>query len=84
MEHYFIGVNKRSENLIMGLMNLGATLMFRWHARTMKFNDEFGFYDGEWLFLTCLPGDQTIEKIKTFLTDECANDNSLKFEIIHQ
>ena len=82
MNQYFIGVNKRSEKLIIGLMDLGATLMFRWHPKTLELNYEFGFYDGEWLLVTCASDDSEIDNIRDFLSKECELDKEFKFKIV--
>ena len=81
MKYYFIGVNKRSEELIMGLMNLGCTLMFYYHPKTIELNLKYEFYDGEWLFRASYD-DSKIEMIKNFLEQYKSNDDNLKFEII--
>ena len=85
MKYYFIGVNKTTENLITTLMVFGATLMFRYHFKTMELNREFGFYDGEWLLLTCAKDDHHgIDRIREFLNNERLLDNELEFTIIQQ
>ena len=80
MKQYFIGVNQRSENVIRGLFDLGATLMFYYHPKTIELNNNYGFYDGEWMFYTCFD-DSEIEKIRAFLESKSDSQN-LKFEII--
>ncbi len=81
MKQYFIGISKRSENLVLGLMDLGATLMFYWHPKTIELNGKFKFYDGEWFLLTA-SSDEEISKVSEFLTNEKAKDETLKTEII--
>jgi hypothetical protein len=83
MKQYFIGVNKRSQKLILGLMDLGATLMLYWHPKTIELNNKFKFYDGEWLLVTCVFDDSEIEEIRDFLNSECENDRNLRFEIVY-
>ena len=80
MKQYFIGVNQRSENVITRLFDLGATLMFYYHPKTIELNNKYGFYDGEWMFYTCFD-DSEIEKIRTFLESKSDSQN-LKFEIV--
>lgn len=80
MKQYFIGVNQRSKNVIMGLFDLGATLMFYYHPKTIELNNIYGFYDGEWSFYTCFD-DSEIEKIRAFLESKSDSQN-LKFEIV--
>ena len=81
MKHYFIGVSKRSEDLILGLLNLGCTLMFYYHPKTLELNSKYKFYDGEWLLFTCR-NDSEINKIKLLLEQKALNDNKINFEII--
>lgn len=81
MKQYFIGVNQRSEDLILGLLDLGATLMFYYHFMTRDLNRRFEFYDGEWMFYSC-EDDHDIEKIRTFLENKANSIIGLKFEII--
>ena len=81
MKHYFIGVNKRYEELIMGLMNLGCVLMFYYHPKTIELNLKYEFYDGEWLFRAPY-NDSEIDLIKKFLEQYKSNNNDLKFKII--
>lgn len=80
MKQYFIGVNQRSKNVITGLFDLGATLMFYYHPKTIELNNNYEFYDGEWMFYTCFD-DSEIEKIRSFLESKSDSQN-LKFEII--
>lgn len=81
MKQYFIGVNQRPEDLILGLFDLGATLMFYYHFTTRDLNRRFEFYDGEWMLYTC-ENDRDIEKIKLFLKDKKKSIKNLKFKII--
>ena len=81
MKHYFIGVDKRSEELIMGLINLGCGLMFYYHPKTIELNLKYEFYDGEWLFRAS-HNDSEIDLIKKFLEYYKSNNNDLKFKII--
>lgn len=81
MKQYFIGVNKRSEELIMGLIDLGCTLMFYYHPKTIELNLKYEFYDGEWLFRAPYD-DSEMVMIKNFLERYKSNDDDLKFEII--
>ena len=65
----FIGVSYRTESLIIGLLNLGATLMFRHHPVTMALNKKYEYYDGEWMLYTCVTSDpdQEIKDIRDYL-----------------
>lgn len=82
MKQYFIGINKCSQELLIGLLDLGATLMFRWHPKTMELNHKFEFYDGEWLLYTdCYP-DTGLNEIKAFLENMKRNDSNLKYETV--
>lgn len=68
-KQYFIGVSSRTASLIIGLLNLGATLMFRYHPVTMTLNKEYEYYDGEWMLYTCVTSDpdREIKDIKDYL-----------------
>ena len=82
MKHYFIGVNKRSKDLICRLMEtFGCTLMFHYHYKTMELNEKYKFYGGEWLFYTC-DSESELDGIKSFLESKTLNDNDLEFKII--
>lgn len=82
MKQYFIGISKRSKDLILGLMDLGCTLMLYFHPKTMELNSKYEFYDGEWLLVTCT-NDSEINEIKLFLEQKTSDENDLKFEIVH-
>lgn len=84
MKQYFIGISQRSQDLLLGLLDLGATLMFTWHPVTVKLNDQFGFYDGEWLLLTCVTHDWSeIEEVRSFLENQTKTIENLNFKIIY-
>ena len=83
MKQYFIGVNKRSEKIILGLMDRGATLMFYYHFKTRELNRKFGFYDGEWFLITCVDSESEISEIRHFLINEYRRDKDFKFKIIY-
>ena len=82
MKQYFVGVNKRSRDLILGLLNLGCTLMFYYHFKTMELNSKYKFHDGEWLLIRCAD-DSEINEVKLFLEQKALNDSSLEFKIIY-
>lgn len=81
VHQYYIGISKRSKDLIFGLMDLGCTLMFYFHPKTLELNLKYRFYEGEWLLVTC-SSDSEIDEIKRFLEQKASNDSDLEFEII--
>ena len=83
--YYFIGVSKRSEKIINGLLDFGATLMFYYHPKTMELNNQDGFYDGEWLLYSCpdIDTSEMLEKIRSFLDNERMKDRELKTRIYY-
>lgn len=78
---YFIGFNRRSEDVLSGLFDMGATLMFYYHLVTRDLNARYGFYDGEWMLYTC-ENEQDIEKVKSFLESKVESIKDFKFKII--
>lgn len=79
MKQYFIGIDKRSKNVIIELFNYGASLMFNHHPIILELNKKFNFYDGEWMLLTDVSTDDShINTIRDFL-ESC---DDLKYEII--
>lgn len=82
-KQYFIGINIRSEEIILRLFELGATLMFYYHWQTIGLNEKFKFYDGEWMLHTSMGDDYSeIEQIRALLENESVKDDSFKFEIV--
>ena len=69
MKQYFIGINKRSEKLVLGLLDLGATLMFKYHPITLTLNAKLGDYD-EWFLYPDVCPDFGIEEVEHFLKNE--------------
>lgn len=82
LKHNFIGINKRTNELFDGLFDLGATLMFYYHWQTLKLNENFGFWDGEWFLHTTINDDSEIDQIRSFLENISVNDKDFKFEIV--
>ena len=79
MKHYFIGFNKRLDEIFDGLFNLGATLMFYYHPATITLNEKYNFYNGEWMLFNDDTEDGSgIENVRIFL--ESFDD--LKYEIV--
>ena len=79
MKQYFIGINKRTKELLIGLLDLGATLMFYYHPITLELNKKYNFYDGKWMLLTDTTTDgSTIKEIEEFLS----NFDDLNYKII--
>ena len=81
MDQYFIGVNQRSEEIVMGLLNLGATLMFYYHWKTIELNEKYGFWDGEWFLLTDVGDD--FNNVNNFLYNMSEKIPNFKYEIEH-
>lgn len=69
MTQYFIGITKRSEKLVFGLLDLGATLMFKYHPMTLRLNTVLGDHD-EWFLYTDVCPDFGIEEVERFLKNE--------------
>lgn len=83
LTQHFIGINKRSEEIILRLVDLGATLMFYHHWQTLELNEEFELWDGEWMLHTSINDDYTeIEQIGTFLGNESIKDKEFNFVIV--
>lgn len=66
MKQYFIGIEKRSEKMVLGLLDLGATLMFKHHYKTIELNEKFMVCD-EWFLYTDVYPNSGIEEIESFL-----------------
>lgn len=83
MKQYFIGIEKRTKKLIIGLLDLGATLMFYYHPKTIELNNMYKFYSGEWMLYTDVFPDSGIQEIKEFLEEEKKKDPSINYKIVY-
>lgn len=81
-KQYFIGFNRRDEELILGLLEIGGTLMFYYHPVTAELNKKYEFYSGEWMLYTDVFPDFGIDKINEFIHEQKLKDKSLKIEVI--
>jgi hypothetical protein len=82
MKQYFIGFNKRFDAVFDKLFDLGATLMFYWHPRTILLNGKYEFYDGEWMFYSVEPDKNRIDEIKLALDNFVKTVDGFKYEIV--
>lgn len=82
MKQYFIGFNKRIGEVFDKLFDLGLTLMFYWHPRTVLLNDKYGFYDGEWMFYSVEPDKNKIDEIKKALDILVKTFDGFEYEIV--
>lgn len=83
MKQYFIGINRISKEVLFKLLDLGGTLMFRHHYKTVELNEIFGFYDGKWMFYTDVQSDDSgIKENEAYLDTVHKNDEMFKYEIV--
>lgn len=83
LKQHFIGINKRTDELFDGLFDSGATLMFYYHWKTLKLNEKFKFWDGEWFLHTTVNDDNSeIENIRSLLENVSIKDKDFKYEIV--
>lgn len=82
MKQYFIGVNVHKKELLLRLLDAGATLMFHHHWATITLNESYGFWDGEWMVYTVVHDESEIQKIELFLQLHQRRTDGFRFKIV--
>ena len=80
MKQYFIGVNMCNAAVIDNLFDFGASLMFRHHWQVIELNEQYEFWDGEWM-IYC-DDECRINDVKTMLDGAVKIFDSFKYEIV--
>ena len=82
MEQYYVGFNKRSDKMIADLMKLGAATICKWLPKIEELNKKYGFYEGEWMIVSCSTDESELMNVRNYLFGLCEFDDELEFEII--